>query len=89
MDQIDICLGGSVGIAIYPSKWNKVQVLDWIGLDRQAQTNHNQIHYFGDKYLPDGNDYKLIVHPDIIPHPVDTLEQTLCVLKDLYIEFSI
>lgn len=88
-DQIDICLGGSVGIAIYPSKWNKVQVLDWINFVNFDQNNIYQIHYFGDKYLPDGNDYKLISHPDIIPHPVDSLEQTLSILADLYLAFSL
>jgi phosphomannomutase len=77
-EKIDICLGGSVGIAIYPSKWNKVQVLDWI------ETNKfTEIHYFGDKYLLDGNDYELINHPIIKGHPVDTIEQTLNILLKL------
>jgi phosphomannomutase len=84
LNKIDICLGGSVGIAIYPSKWNKVQVLQWINF-----IDFSQIHYFGDKYLPNGNDYKLINHPNIIPHRVDTLEQTLNILIDLYLTFSI
>ena len=78
VNKIDICLGGSVGIAIYPSKWNKVQVLDWI------ETNKfEEIHYFGDKYLFDGNDYALINNPIIKGHPVDTLEQTLNILMKL------
>lgn len=77
-DKIDICLGGSVGIAIYPSKWNKVQVIDWI-----EKNKFDEIHYFGDKYLPDGNDYELINYPNIIAHPVDTLEQTLYILTKL------
>jgi len=88
-DKVDICLGGSVGIAIYPSKWNKVQVLDWINWINFNQNNIYQIHYFGDKYQPDGNDYKLINNPDIIPHPVDTLEQTLTILADLYIGYNV
>jgi phosphomannomutase len=75
VDKIDICLGGSVGISLYPSKWNKVQVLNWISL-----SEYKQIHYFGDKYLPNGNDYELINDPNILGHPVDTLEQTLNIL---------
>ena len=47
LDKIDICLGGSVGIAIYPSKWNKIQVLNWLNSN---QEKFNEIHYFGDKY---------------------------------------
>ena len=46
-DKLDICLGGRVGIAIYPTKWNKIQVLNWLNTN-----NFSQIHYFGDKYLP-------------------------------------
>ena len=86
LDKIDICLGGSVGIAIYPSKWNKIQVLNWINVN---EYNNYKIHYFGDKYLSDGNDYKLINHPHIIPHPVNTLEDTINILNNLYLEFSI
>lgn len=76
-DYIDICLGGSVGIAIYPKKWNKTQVLEWI------DGKSNQIHFFGDKYLPNGNDYELLSHKDITPHPVDSPEQTYSKLEEL------
>ena len=82
-DKIDICLGGSVGIAIYPSKWNKVQVLDWIN-----NIKYDAIYYFGDKYLSDGNDYELINHPNIIGIPVDNLEQTTNMLNELFDNFT-
>jgi len=73
-NYIDICLGGSVGIAIYPKKWNKTQVLHYL------DTNNTEIHFFGDKYLPNGNDYELISHPLIKPHCVDSPEHTLAEL---------
>jgi phosphomannomutase len=73
-DYLDICLGGNVGIAIYPKKWNKTQVLDWI------DTTNTEIHFFGDKYLPNGNDYELLSHKLVIPHPVDSPTHTLCEL---------
>jgi phosphomannomutase len=78
INYIDICLGGSVGIAIYPKKWNKVQVLNWINLE------HNEIHYFGDKYEPDGNDYELLNHKSIIPHRINTIEETLNILTEIF-----
>lgn len=55
------CKIGIVGIAIYPTKWNKVQVLNWIKCDE-----YETICYFGDKYLTNGNDYELINNPNII-----------------------
>lgn len=70
-EYLDICLGGSVGIALYPKKWNKTQVLNWLDL------NNYEIHFFGDKYLPDGNDYELITNKNVIPHPVDSPNDTL------------
>lgn len=75
-EYIDIRLGGNVGIAIYPKKWNKMQVLDWLDVS-------NEIHYFGDKYLPNGNDYDLLHNKYIIPHPIDSPEQTLSILNNL------
>jgi phosphomannomutase len=76
-EYLDICLGGSVGIGIYPKKWNKVQVLNWLN------AKSTEIHFFGDKYLPNGNDYDLISHDCIIPHPVDYPEQTLTELENM------
>jgi phosphomannomutase len=70
-DYLDICLGGNVGIAIYPKKWNKTQVLNFLDI------NNTEIHFFGDKYLPNGNDYELLNHELIKPHPVDSPAYTL------------
>jgi len=81
-DKIDICLGGNVGIAIYPAKWNKVQVLNWINCGE-----YESVYYFGDKYLTDGNDYELINHSNINGCRVDSLEQTTNILNELYNEF--
>lgn len=71
-EYLDICLGGSVGIAIYPKKWNKTQVLKWID-----DVENTEIHFFGDKYLPNGNDYELLSHELVIPHKVDSPCDTL------------
>jgi HAD superfamily hydrolase (TIGR01484 family) len=77
-NYLDICLGGSVGIAIYPKKWDKVQVINFINLE------NNEIHYFGDKYELDGNDYKLLNHKSIIPYRVNSIEETLKILKEIF-----
>jgi phosphomannomutase len=80
-DYLDICLGGSVGVAIYPKKWNKTQVLNWLNMDS------SEIHYFGDKYLPNGNDYELLSHKLVTPHPVDSPEQTFIELEKFIDKF--
>jgi hypothetical protein len=68
---VDILLGGSVGIAIYPTEWNKVQIINDGIIDKNY---YNNIYYFGDKYNEDGNDYKLLNHNDIIYPTCDRIE---------------
>lgn len=75
-NQVKILEGGSVGIGIYPVEYGKSQVLD-------SLTDYTNISYFGDKYTPDGNDYELITHPEIKGYPVDSLSDTLNILKKL------
>jgi phosphomannomutase len=77
-NEIDIVLGGSVGIAIYPSEYDKIQILEIIKKD-----DYEEIHYFGDKYLKDGNDYKLLNDKNVIGHKINKIEDTLYILNKL------
>jgi phosphomannomutase len=71
-NELVIAEGGMVGIGIYPKEYDKVQVMGVI-----QQFGYEEIHYFGDKYEEDGNDYHLLNHKDIIPHRVDSVEDTM------------
>ncbi len=75
-DKIRITLGGNTGIAIYPTEWDKVQVLKHIPIQ-----NYHRIFYFGDRYTPDGNDYRIIHHPQIIGIPVQRPRETKLLLR--------
>ncbi len=50
--------------------------------------DYSEIHYFGDKYLQDGNDYLLLHHNDIIGHNVDNPNQTYEFLKNTLIKIK-
>lgn len=78
-NDVDILLGGSVGIAIYPIEWNKVQVLETITLK-----DYDKIYYFGDKYEKDGNDYKLLNHKNVIGIKVNNVTDTILYLENYY-----
>ena len=78
--DVDILLGGSVGIAIYPKEWNKVQVIENGTIDKKE---YDKIYYFGDKYDLNGNDYQLLHHPDIIGVKVDELDDTIRELENI------
>jgi phosphomannomutase len=71
-NDIVIAEGGTVGVGIYPKEYDKVQVMGVI-----QPFGYEEIHYFGDKYEEDGNDYHLLNHKDIIPHRVDSPEDTM------------
>jgi phosphomannomutase len=77
-NQLDISYGGSVGIAVSPIGWNKSQVL------RCFETVNN-IHYFGDRTEPDGNDYPLYSHPRVQGHSVtdwhDTVDKLIAIFN--------
>jgi phosphomannomutase len=74
-NDIKILEGGSVGIGIYPKEYGKGQALDYL-------EEYKTIYYFGDKYLPNGNDYELIVNPRTIGYMVDSVEDTKKILYE-------
>jgi len=76
-EYLDITLGGSIGIAIYPKEWNKIQVL------KHLNNNSKEIHYFGDKYLENGNDYEIMNDSSVNAHCIDSLEDTYKILSNL------
>jgi phosphomannomutase len=77
LSNLSICRGGEVGIAIYPTEYDKVQVLDFL------LEEYNEIHYFGDKFDMDGNDYKLINDSRVIGHKVTCVEDTFEILNKI------
>ena len=80
-DKISIKIGGSVGIAIYPNEYDKIQILETIHHDE-----YENIIYFGDKYDSEGNDYYLIHSPEVKGHKIDSVEQTFEILEKYYVE---
>ena len=77
-NKVHIVYGGSVGIAVYPSEYDKVQIMDNINTQL-----YSEIHYFGDKYLCDGNDYMLLNHSGVIGHYINTVSETFYFLKNI------
>jgi len=82
IDKIDVVQGGSVGIAIYPSEYDKIQVLDYF---EKNNYKYDEISYFGDKYNLGGNDYKLLHHPRVTGYKTDSPEMTNQLLVDNFL----
>ena len=75
-DKIRITFGGSVGIAIYPKEYDKVQILDDLTL------SYKKIIYFGDRYLENGNDNLIINDSRVIGHKINSIDETFKILKN-------
>lgn len=73
-EHITICEGGTVGLAIYPNENDKIQVLDYL-------TQYDEIHYFGDKYNINGNDYNIINNNRVHGYPIDNVDMTKHILN--------
>jgi hydroxymethylpyrimidine pyrophosphatase-like HAD family hydrolase len=76
-DRVSVYEGGQVGISIFPSEYDKVQVIP------EVTHKYDKIHYFGDKYEDNGNDQLIINHSSIIGHPVDTPQDTIDILSSM------
>ncbi len=79
--EIKILEGGSVGIGIYPKEYGKEQVLEYL-------LDYEEINYFGDKYTENGNDYELITNQNVLGYPVDSLDDTKKILKNMINNFE-
>ena len=77
-DKVSILEGGSVGIGIHPVEYDKVQVACYI---EENMTNFGQISYFGDKWTPEGNDYKLLNHAILTGYKVSSVDETIQILR--------
>ncbi|KOB78176.1 Phosphomannomutase [Operophtera brumata] len=71
---LKFALGGQISIDVFPEGWDKTFCLNHI--DDQ---NFEEIHFFGDKTDPGGNDHEIYNHSKTIGHkvtsPDDTKEQ--------------
>jgi phosphomannomutase len=67
-------IGGQISFDVFPSGWDKTYCLKFIDSDE-----FQEIHFFGDKTFPGGNDHEIFNHPRVIGHtttgPDDTVQQ--------------
>lgn len=65
-------IGGQISIDVFPRGWDKTYCLKHL-------QEFDEIHFFGDKTAPGGNDHEIYEEPDVIGHavtdPADTIRQ--------------
>jgi phosphomannomutase len=77
-NQIQVMIGGAVGVTIMPIEHDKIQILNH--LDENV---YNTIYYFGDKYDEGGNDYKIMQDPRVKASKVNSPSDTKNILSTM------
>lgn len=69
--DLNFSIGGQISFDVFPRGWDKTYCLNHIPID-----HYDQIHFFGDKVMPGGNDYEIynssLVHGHYVVGPEDT-----------------
>lgn len=69
-------LGGQISVDVFPIGWDKTYCLDHV-----VDANYDEIHFFGDKTFPGGNDYEIYEDERTIGHQVTSADDTKEQLK--------
>lgn len=73
-------IGGQISFDVFPHGWDKSYALQFV----TKATDFTEIHFFGDKTDPGGNDYEIFVHPTTIGHKVCNPQDTKKELCELF-----
>ncbi|ETV85412.1 hypothetical protein H257_03152 [Aphanomyces astaci] len=72
-------IGGQISFDVFPTGWDKTYCLKFL-----SAADFDEIHFFGDKTHVGGNDYEIFVHDRTIGHAVNSPEDTLRLLDELF-----
>ena len=72
-------IGGQISFDVFPNGWDKTYSLRYI----EEHYKFKEIHFFGDKTEPGGNDYEIFIDPRTISHKVASPNDTRRILTEL------
>lgn len=74
-------IGGQISFDVFPRGWDKTFSLRHV---TKPGKNYKEIHFFGDKTEPGGNDHEIFMDPRTIGHKVSTPHDTKRILSELF-----
>lgn len=77
--KLTFSIGGQISIDIFPDGWNKTFCLQFV------ENTYDEIHFFGDKTDPGGNDYEIYTDNRVCGHHVDCYIDTIKILEKNFI----
>lgn len=78
-------IGGQISFDVFPTGWDKTYCLRHIEAEKDISgVEYKDIHFFGDKCFPGGNDYEIYSDPRTIGHSVTDPDDTMKQLRELF-----
>lgn len=77
--KLTYSIGGQISFDVFPTGWDKTYCLQHI-----ESEGFKEIHFFGDKAYPGGNDWEIYSDERTIGHKVESPEDTYRILKELF-----
>lgn len=72
-------IGGQISFDVFPTGWDKTYCLRHV-----ENAGFKEIHFFGDKTFKGGNDYEIYTDSRTIGHAVNSPDDTVRILKELF-----
>lgn len=72
-------IGGQISFDVFPTGWDKTYCLNHVKED-----GFKTIHFFGDKTYEGGNDYEIYNHPAVTGHSVNSPDDTMHILNEIF-----
>jgi len=73
-------IGGQISFDVFPRGWDKSYSLQFV----TNATEFSEIHFFGDKTEPGGNDHEIYADPRTIGHKVTSPKDTKKILSEMF-----
>ena len=82
-------IGGQISFDCFPDGWDKTYCLSHIEAEKDPSKNlsgidYKNIHFFGDKAFPGGNDWEIYQDKRTIGHAVKDPDDTLKQIRELF-----
>merc|ERR1719401_246187 len=77
--DLTFSIGGQISFDVFPRGWDKTYCLQFL-----PEAEFTEVHFFGDKTSPGGNDHEIFSHPRTIGHTVTGPENTKQICESLF-----
>jgi len=80
-------IGGQISFDVFPAGWDKTYSLRHLDeTDKGLPDGWKEVHFFGDKTFPGGNDHEIFTHEGVIGHTVTSPQDTIKQLHELFLK---